>query len=76
MARRKGKFGKFGPQRKRKNLDKVRCYGCQGLGHCRRDCPKHSKDKRDREEAYITEEVKELETKKLKNEEVKDFYYD
>ena len=28
MARRKGKFGMFGPQKKRKNMAKVRCYGC------------------------------------------------
>jgi len=42
--------------------------GCQKLGHYRRDCPKH---KRDREEAHITEEVKEPETKKLKKEEAK-----
>lgn len=76
MTRRKGKFGKFSPQKKRKNMDKVRCYGCQELGQYRRECPKRSKDKRDSEEAHITEEEKEPESKKLKNEEVKDLYYD
>lgn len=40
MTRRKGKFGKFSPQKKKRNMDKVRCYGCQELGHYRRDCPK------------------------------------
>jgi len=33
MARKKGKFGKFCPQKKRRNMDKVRCYGFQELGH-------------------------------------------
>jgi len=74
-TRRKGKFGRFGPQKKRRNMDKVRCYGCQEIGHYKRDCPKRGKDKRNREEAHITEEVKELESKKPKNEEIKDLYY-
>ena len=26
MIRRKGNFGKFGPPKKRKNMDKIRCY--------------------------------------------------
>ena len=68
MTKRKGKVGKFGPPKKKKNIAKERCYGCQKFGHYRRDCPKR---KRDREEAHITEEVKELETKKLKKEEAK-----
>ncbi len=72
MTKGKGKFGKFGPQKKRRNMDKVKCYGCQELGHYKRDCPKH---KWEREEAHITEEVKELETKKLKKEEAKYIYY-
>ena len=76
MTRRKGKFGKFGPQKKRKNMDKVRCYGCQELGNYERDSPNRSKDMRNMEEAHITEEVKEPESKKLKNEEEKDLYYD
>ena len=47
ITRRKGKFGKFGPSRK-KNMDKIRCFGCQELGHYKRDCPNHGKDKRNR----------------------------
>jgi len=50
---RRGK-GKFGHQKSRKNMAKVRCYGCQELGHYRIYCPKHKKDKRDREEVHIT----------------------
>lgn len=68
MTRRKGKFGKFDPPEKRKNMAKERCYGCQKLGHYRRDFPKC---KRKREEAHITKEVKEPETNKLKKEEEK-----
>jgi len=58
MIRRKGNFGKFGPPKKRKNMDKIRCYGHHELGNYIRDCPNHSNDKRNREEAHITEEVK------------------
>lgn len=77
MTKRKGKFGKFGPQKEKKNMAKVRCYGCQEYGHYKRDCPKLKKDnnKRGREEAHITEEVEEAEKKKSKKEEVKDLYY-
>ena len=39
MSRKKGRFGKFGPQNKRRNMDKVRCFGCNELGHYKRDCP-------------------------------------
>ena len=28
MTKRKGKFGKFGPQKKKKNMAKIQCYGC------------------------------------------------
>lgn len=76
MTRRKGKIGKFGPPKKRKNMDKIRCFEFHELGHYKRYCPNHGKDKRNREGAHITEEVKEWESKKPKNEEVKDLYYD
>ena len=35
MSRRR-RFGKFGPQKKRRNMDKIRCYGCNELGHNRK----------------------------------------
>lgn len=71
----KGKFGKIGPQKKRKNMAKVQCFGYQEYGHYRRDCPKIKKNNKNKEEAHITEEVEELETKKPK-EEMRDLYYD
>ena len=46
MSRRKGKFGKSGHQNKGRNMNKIRCYGCNELGHYKRDCPKSNKDKR------------------------------
>jgi len=55
VTKREGRFGNFGPPKKKKNIAKERCYGYQKLGHYRRDCRKH---KRDKEEAHITEEVK------------------
>jgi len=75
MVRKKEKFGNFSPQKKRRNMDKVRFYGCQEIGHYRRYFPKHSKDNRNREEAHITDEVKYPQSKKCKNE-LKDLYYD
>ena len=63
MAKRKGKFGKFGPRRtNNKDMSKIQCYGCQEYGHYKRNCPKLKKDngnKRKREEAHIAQEVKE-----------------
>ena len=75
MSRRKGRFGKIGPQKKRRNMDKIRCYGCNELGHYKKDCPKSSKDKRKKEEAHVVGEMKELDSKKPKKV-VKDLYYD
>jgi len=78
MARRRGKVGKFGPQKKNKNLAKVQCYGYQEYGNYKRDFPQLKKDnnKRGREESHITEEVEEAEKKKSKKEGVKYIYYD
>jgi len=69
MSRQKGKFGKFSnPKKKEKNMDKEICYGCNNFGHYRKDYPNH---KRDKEEEYSTDEVKESKTKKHKKEEAK-----
>lgn len=78
MAKRKGKFGKSGPQKRKKNMAKVQCYGRQDYGHHKRDCPKLKKDNKNkgREEAHVTEEVEDAEKKKSKKEEVEDLYYD
>jgi len=67
MARRKGMFGKLGPQKK-KNTLKVQCYGCHEYGHYKRDCLnlKTDNNKRRREETHIIEEVEEAEKKKSK----------
>ena len=76
MSRRKGKFGKFDPQKKRRNMDKIRWYGCNELGHYNRYCRKSGKDKRKKEEAHITDMREEPDAKKSKKEEAKDLYYD
>jgi len=44
IAKRKGMFGKYGPQKRNKNMAKVQCYGCQEYGHYKRYCPKLKKD--------------------------------
>ena len=44
--RKKGRLGKFGPRNKRRNMENVRCFGCNELGHYKRDCPISGKDKR------------------------------
>ena len=79
MAKRKGKFCKFGPRRtNNKDMSKIQCYGCQEDGHYKRNYPKLKKDnnnKRKREEAHMTEEVKE-EEKNQTNEDPQDLYYD
>ena len=34
MAKKKGKFGKFGPRRtNNKDMSKIQCFGCQEYGH-------------------------------------------
>ena len=39
MAKRKGKFGNFGPQRKgKRDMAKVQCFGCEEYRHYKRDC--------------------------------------
>ena len=59
MTKWKGKFGKFGPQKKKKNMAKIQCYGCQEYGHYKRDCFKLKKDitKEEEKKVHITKEV-------------------
>ena len=76
ISKKKGRLGKFGPHNKRRNMDKVRCFGCIELGHYKRDFPKFKKDKRKREEAHISDMREELDAKKSKKEEARDLYYD
>ena len=69
MARRKEKFGMLGPQKKKKiDMSKIQCYGCQQYGHHKRDCLKFKKDnkRKERNKAHITIEVEELDEKKSK----------
>ena len=79
MAKKKGKFDKFGSQRtKNKDMPKIQCFGCQEYGNYKRNFPKLKKDnnnKKKREESHITQEVKE-EGKKQKKEDPADLYYD
>ena len=56
-------------------MDKIRCDGCNELGHYKKDCPK-SKDNRKKEEAHVAGEIEEPYSKKPKKEEVKDIFYD
>ena len=50
-------------------MDKARCYGCNDLGHYKRDCPKFRKEKRKSEEAHVTDISEEPDIKKSKKEE-------
>ena len=79
MAKRNGKFGKFGPRRtNNKDMSKIHCFGCQEYGHYKRNCPKLKQDnskKRKREEAHMTQEVKDEENKQ-KKEDPPDLHYD
>ena len=74
IFRKKGRFRKFGPQNKRRNMDKVRCFGCNELGNYKRVCPTSRKDKRKKEEAHVTDMREEPDTKKSKKEEARDLY--
>jgi len=44
MTKRRGKSGKFGPQKKTRNMAKIQCYGCQEYGNYKKYCPKPKKD--------------------------------
>ena len=36
FAGRKGKFGKFGPQKRKKSIAEIQCYGCKMYEHYRK----------------------------------------
>ena len=76
ISRKKGRFGKFGPHNKRRNMDKVQCFGFNELGHYKRDCPKSEKDKRKKEEVHVIDKREEPDAEKSKKEEAKYLYYD
>lgn len=66
-------------EKKKIDMPKIQCYGCQEYGHFKKDFLKLKKDikkRKERNEAHITKEVEELEKKKSKEEEVKYLYYD
>ena len=72
----KGRFEKIGPHNKRRNMDNVRCFGCDELGNYKRDCPKSGNGKRKKEEAHVTYEREEPEYKRSKKDETRYLYYD
>lgn len=41
----KRKFDKFGPQKKKKKIAKVRCFRCQEYGHYKIDCNQRETNK-------------------------------
>ena len=57
-------------------MDKARCFGCDELAHYKIDCPKSKRDKRNREEAHISQMREEPDAKKSKKEEARDLHYD
>jgi len=74
MTKRKGQFGNFDPQKKKKNIAKIQRYGCHEYGHYKN--PKLKKDNKKRiRESHITEEVEEAENMKSKKEEVIYLHY-
>lgn len=78
MQRCQGRKGSLKKKLKKIDMSKIQCYECNENGHFRRNCPKLKKENKKRNERnklHATEEIKELEKKKTK-EEVKDLYYD
>ena len=55
-------------EKKKKDMSKIQCYGCQEYGHYKRDCLKFKNENKRKEgnEAHFTEEVEELDEKKSK----------
>jgi len=66
------KEGKFGKSKKKQNMPKIQCYGCNEYGYFKRDCPNKKDNKiKERREAHIAKEKGEPE-KKSKGEDSND----
>lgn len=69
------KKGKFVKSKKKPNMSKISCFGCNAHGHFKRDCPIKQKNKRKlRIKPHTIEQIGEPQ-KKLKKEDIKDHYY-
>lgn len=77
----KGKFGRSHHPKKQQDVANVRCFECNELGHCRRNCLKLTKESNQRkgtkrkDGAHTAEEVKELKKKKTKEEDPRDVFF-
>lgn len=69
------KKGRFGKSKKKIDMSKIQCLGCNEYEHFKRDCPNKKDNKtKERSEPHIVEE-KEGPQKKSKGEDAKDLYY-
>lgn len=66
----------FGKSKKKTDMSKIQCFGCNEYGHFKRDClnNKVSNKRKERNEAHTTKE-KEEPDKKPKGEDPKNLYY-
>ena len=79
MTKKKGKIWKIlSTKKKQQRYVQIQCFGCQDYIHYKRNFPKLKKNnynKRKKEEAHMTQDVKE-EDKKQKKEDPQDLSYD
>lgn len=62
------KKGNFAKSKKKQDMSKVQCFGCNEFGHFKRDCPNKQNKRKERSEMGEPK-------KKSKKEDVKDLYY-